>query len=81
MVSTYNTGKPKEQWWDGYLWPYDLLLAFATVILRLRDTKKVPGASEMSLSAQFLGFTIWITEVILCGFAGLWLVFYLPRSP
>ena len=27
-----------------------------------------------SLSAQLLGFTIWITEVILRGFVGLWLV-------
>ncbi|KAK0616218.1 hypothetical protein B0T14DRAFT_604565 [Immersiella caudata] len=40
MVRTTNKDKPNAQWWDGFLWPYDLLLAFATVILRLRDTKK-----------------------------------------
>ena len=55
MVSTYNTGKPKEQWWDGYLWPYDLLLAFATVILRLRDTKKAPEASGIRIVLGNIG--------------------------
>ncbi|KAK0645825.1 hypothetical protein B0T16DRAFT_445977 [Cercophora newfieldiana] len=43
MVKSTNEKRPQAQKWDGYLWPYDLLLAFATVIIRLRDTAKNDG--------------------------------------
>ena len=38
--------------WTGngtILWPYDLLLAFATVIIRLRDTNKDPTTSGIAI--------------------------------
>lgn len=45
VVAHVNEKLPEGQKWDGYLWPYDLLLAFATVVLRLRDANKDPATS------------------------------------
>ncbi|KAK5654251.1 hypothetical protein OQA88_7426 [Cercophora sp. LCS_1] len=39
MVAATNKTRPPAHHWDGYLWSYELLRAFATVILRLRDNK------------------------------------------
>lgn len=38
LVRALNLLMPGDQKWDGYLWPYDLLLAFAELVIRFRAT-------------------------------------------
>ncbi|KAK0616637.1 hypothetical protein B0T14DRAFT_482960 [Immersiella caudata] len=47
LVKAMNKGLPAEKKWDGYLWPYDLLLAFAELVIKFRGTSGLdPAGSE-----------------------------------
>jgi len=55
LVRALNGGQPAEKKRDGYLWPHDLPLAFAELVIKFRGT---PGLDAEVIGSQGAGFKI-----------------------